>query len=150
MNTWMQSLTEQGKNPDAAPAPETDFIAPLTDLGLIALTGDDAAHFLHNQITNDVERLTPTEARLAGYCTPKGRLLATFLMWKSTDGIMLQLPHEIQPAIQKRLQMFVLRAKAKLSDATDSHVVLGLAGARAAAALSPWFPALPASAWTTV
>ncbi|HJW56172.1 MAG TPA: folate-binding protein [Burkholderiaceae bacterium] len=146
----MQSLTEQGKNPDAAPAPETDFIAPLTDLGLIALAGDDAAHFLHNQITNDVERLTPTEARLAGYCTPKGRLLATFLMWKSTDGIMLQLPHEIQPAIQKRLQMFVLRAKAKLSDATDSHVVLGLAGARAAAALSPWFPALPASPYTVV
>ncbi|HCN88381.1 MAG TPA: folate-binding protein YgfZ [Oxalobacteraceae bacterium] len=126
-------------------APRIDFVAPLVDLGLIALTGDDAPAFLHNQLTNDVEHLGQAEARLAGYCSPKGRLLATMLMWKSADRIMLQLPRQIQPALQKRLQMFVLRANAKLADVSDSYAILGLAGPAATAALSEWFPAMPAA-----
>lgn len=158
MTPWLQFLALQGASlsDDALPqvrsfdantpseAPRTDFVAPLTDLGLIALTGDDAPTFLHNQLTNDVEHLGQAEARLAGYCSPKGRLLATMLMWKSTETIMLELPRQIQPAVQKRLQMFVLRAKAKLADVSDSHAILGLAGPSAAAALAEWFPTMPA------
>lgn len=163
MTTWLQFLALHGahlsdenqsqvQNFDtgSADTPTTDFIAPLTDLGLIALTGEDAAHFLHNQITNDVENLNTNEARLAGYCSPKGRLLATFLMWKSADAIMLQLPREIQAPIQKRLQMFVLRAKVKLADATDNHVVLGLVGPAAAVTLAKWFPTMPAVPYAKV
>ena len=112
--------------------------------------GDEAAHFLHNQLTNDVEHLGTGEARLAGYCSPKGRMLASFLMWKTGDAIMLQLPRQIQPAVQKRLQMFILRAKAKLNDATDSHVILGLGGEAATAALAGWFPAMPAAPYAKV
>jgi folate-binding protein YgfZ len=125
-----------------------NFVAPLTDLGLISLTGEDAASFLHNQITNDVEKLGLDTARLAGYCTPKGRLLATFLVWKDSEQIMLQLPRALQPAIQKRLQMFVMRAKAKLSDQSEQRIALGLAGALAAEALQAWFPQLPDAAYS--
>jgi tRNA-modifying protein YgfZ len=120
------------------------FVAVVAGLGLIAVTGDDAAGFLHNQLTNDVEHLGPAEARLAGYCTPKGRLQATFLMWRDAQSVYLQLPRELQPALQKRLSMFVLRAKAKLSDATP-EAVLGFGGARAAAVLEDLFGALPAT-----
>jgi folate-binding protein YgfZ len=153
---WLAFLHQQGARLSAstateiigfhdAPSPSTNFVAPLTHLGLIAASGDDAATFLHNQLTNDVENLGIDQARLAGYCTPKGRLLATMLIWKSPEAIFLQLPREIQAAVQKRLQMFILRAKAKLADAGDSLVTLGLAGPAAAAALAPWF-ALPPSA----
>ncbi len=126
-------------------ADATGIVAPLTDLGLISVTGDDAASFLHNQLTNDVEHLGLAEARLAGYCSPKGRLLATFLMWRSPDAVLLQLPHQIQGVVQKRLQMFVLRSKAKLTDASGSHVMLGLAGHAAEIVLQQWFAALPPS-----
>ncbi|MFC0251899.1 CAF17-like 4Fe-4S cluster assembly/insertion protein YgfZ [Massilia consociata] len=126
------------------------FVAPVTDLGLIAVTGDDAASFLHNQLTNDVEHLGRAQARLAGYCTPKGRLQATFLYWRSPsadpDTVYLQLPRAIQPPLQKRLAMFVLRAKAKLRDATDEApfaAVLGLGGARAESALRRHIDTLP-------
>jgi tRNA-modifying protein YgfZ len=163
MNAWLQFLTAQGAILDAEHTQVTGFgiptnlhqlqdgfVAPLTDLGLIAATGDDAATFLHNQLTNDVEHLTSAEARLAGYCTPKGRLLATFLMWKSVDAIMLQLPRQIQAAVQKRLQMFVLRAKAKLLDASDAHAVLGIGGRAATPLLATWFPTLPPTPWSVV
>lgn len=121
------------------------YVAPLTDLGLISASGDDAANFLHNQLTNDVEHLDLRQARLAGYCSPKCRLLASFLMWKSGDAIMLQLPRQIQPAVQKRLQMFVLRAKAKLADVADKLAILGIGGQPAAGVLQKWFPELPAT-----
>jgi folate-binding protein YgfZ len=124
------------------------FVAPITDLGLIAVSGDEAASFLHSQLTNDVEHLAPGEARLAGYCTPKGRLQASFLMWRDADSVYLQLPRELQAPLQKRLSMFVLRAKAKLRDASEEPqraVVLGLGGARAEAALRTHVGALPAA-----
>jgi folate-binding protein YgfZ len=158
-NTWLPFLRKHGARVTESTPPEvTGFdddvaravnaggiVAPLTDLGLIALSGEDAVNFLHNQLTNDVENLSLTEARLAGYCSPKGRLLATFLMWKSAENIMLQLPRQLQAPIQKRLQMFVLRAKAKLADVTDNHAVLGLAGPAAASILTEWFADLPAA-----
>lgn len=164
MTTWLNFLAEQGAKISADAVPhvlsfgseipadtaKTNFVTPLTHLGLIAASGDDAAHFLHNQLTNDVEHLHATEARLAGYCSPKGRLLATLMIWKSNDQIMLQLPRELQAAIQKRLQMFILRSKAKLADVSDEVVMLGLAGPAAASALMPWFPTLPVAIYGKV
>jgi folate-binding protein YgfZ len=125
-------------------AAPTNLIAVLDDLGLIEVSGDDAASFLHNQLTNDVEHLGLDEARLAGYCSPKGRLLATMLMWRTADAIYLQLPRDIQPAIQKRLQMFVLRAKVRIADATNAYVMVGVIGAKAPGV----FPTLPAAPYS--
>ena len=65
----------------ALPA-EGPFVAPLADLGLLSVADDEAARFLHAQLTNDVEHLAPGAARWAGYCTAKGRLLATFRYWR--------------------------------------------------------------------
>jgi len=129
------------------------FFAPITDLGLIALDGEESASFLHSQLTNDVEHLGPNEARLAGYCSPKGRLLASFLMWRNASTIFLQLPRDIQASVQKRLAMFVLRAKTKLSDATElpaNQVMLGIGGANAPAALQAWFDTLPAQPYAKI
>lgn len=156
-SVWLDFLKQHGAQFDAAdpalllgfgpaaPAPESleSFIAPLTDLGIIGVAGDDAATFLHSQLTNDVERLDTSAARLAGYCSPKGRLLASFLMWRNPETVFLQLSRALQPAIQKRLQMFVLRAKAKLSDQGTNTAIVGLAGPAAQNALAEWFPVLP-------
>ena len=113
------------------------FLCALTHLGVIAASGDEAEHFLHNQLTNDVEHLGEHEARLVGYCSPKGRLLATMLMWRAGDRILLALPRELLAATLKRLQMFVLRAKVKLTDASDEIALIGGA-TREAIATAPW------------
>ena len=168
MSNWTEHLAQQGArfHIDEATAVEDfgriltaaeladGFVAPITDLGLIAVAGEDAASFLHNQLTNDVEHLGTMEARLAGYCTPKGRLQATFLMWRSLDGtVWLQLPRAIQAPLQKRLTMFVLRAKAKLRDATEEDAVaavLGIGGAAGEAALRALVAELPAAPYGKV
>lgn len=163
---WRDFLAQQGARFDAesadqadvigfgpaSPAPQSleSFMAPLTTLGLIAVTGEDAASFLHGQLTNDVAQLDAGVARLAGYCSPKGRLLATFLMWRDEQAIWLQLPRALQPAIQKRLQMFVMRAKARLADASPERAVLGLVGPATANALAQWFPVLPTAPYDKI
>jgi len=99
-----------------------DGAAPLAHLGAIRATGTDAAAFLHGQLTNDFTLLDTTRARLAGYCSPKGRLLASFVAWKSSpDEVLLLCSADVLPATLKRLSMFVLRAKCKLTDATVEH-----------------------------
>ncbi|WP_199688078.1 YgfZ/GcvT domain-containing protein [Noviherbaspirillum sedimenti] len=159
MQPWQQFLAEQGFRFEQTRAfdaigPEPmltteaaagGFVAPLTDLGLMDFSGEEAAHFLHNQLTNDIEHLGEQEARLAAYCSAKGRMLASLLVWRRGNSVLLELPREIQPAVQKRLQMFILRAKVKAADASDNHVVLGIGGAQAGAALAPWFATLPAA-----
>jgi len=167
MNNWNQFLQAQGaRAADQADAGTADFgvalsvaqlqegfLATLSDQGLIGVSGDDAASFLHGQLTNDVEHLNGEQVRLAGYCTPKGRLLASFLMWRNATTIYLQVSRGIQAPIQKRLQMFVLRAKAKLHDATQdeaTQVILGLGGKHASAVLPQWFDSLPATPFSKV
>jgi folate-binding protein YgfZ len=155
MNSWNQLIAEYGTAGRSLTPTELaqGFAAPVTDLGLIALHGEESASFLHNQLTNDVEHLGLGDVRLAGYCSPKGRLLASFLMWRDEQAIYLQLPRDIQAAVQKRLSMFVLRAKTKLSDASElptHQVVLGLGGGMAEAVLQTWFDAMPARPYSKV
>jgi folate-binding protein YgfZ len=167
MNNWTEYLATQGARFHVDNADQVDdfgraltvielkdgFVAPVTELGLIAVAGDDAASFLHSQLTNDVEHLVPGEARLAAYCTPKGRMQASFLMWRDAESVYLQLPRELQAPLQKRLGMFVLRAKAKLRDAAadpQRAVVLGLGGANAEAALRRRVDALPPAPYGVV
>jgi folate-binding protein YgfZ len=146
MNNWQQYFALQGGNKERALNVSDladGFIAPIGDLALIKASGAEAANFLHKQLTNDVEHLGQAEVRLAGYCSPKGRLMATFLIWRSAEDIFLQLPSSIATALQKRLQMFIMRSKVTLLDASDAQLTLGLGGHKAAAALANWFDALP-------
>lgn len=107
----------------------------LSDWGVIRAQGADAASFLHSQLTQDFALLDREHARLAGFCTAKGRLLATLVGWKQgEDEILLALPAETLAATLKRLSMFVLRAKCKLSDASAEFAVYGLLGTPSAEA----------------
>jgi folate-binding protein YgfZ len=107
-------------------------IVPLAHWGVIRARGADAASFLHSQLTNDFANLGPAEARLAGYCSPKGRLLASFVAWRAGDeDILLACDAGVLPATLKRLSMFVLRARCKLTDATAEVPLFGVAGAPA-------------------
>ena len=101
----------------------------LADWGLIRVQGADAAEFLHSQLTQDVTGLPADEARLAGYCSAKGRLLASFLIWReSADSLLLACSADLLAPTMKRLSMFVLRAKAKLSDVSSELALHGIAG----------------------
>jgi hypothetical protein len=122
----------------------------LADWGLIRAQGPDAASFLHGQLTQDITGLREDSARLAGYCSAKGRLLASFVVWRAdADTLFLACSADLLAPTLKRLSMFVLRAKCKLTDATAETTLHGLAGSSAAAWLGDAATAAPWSVQAT-
>ena len=112
-------------------------IAPLPHLGIIRAAGSDAASFLHNQLTNDVLLMKEGQSRLAAFCNAKGRMQASFVVYKrSAEEVLLICRKDLIAQTVKRLSMFVLRAKAKLSDASEEFQMFGLAGDAALATLN--------------
>ncbi len=109
--------------------------APLPQFGLLSVTGADARAFLHAQLSNDVEHLPADSTRRAGYCSAKGRLLASLLVIPNGDGFLLQLSQDLAAPIAKRLTMYVLRSKVKIATVTDEWAQLGVWGPDANPAL---------------
>jgi folate-binding protein YgfZ len=133
---------------DSARALREPVLAPLPELGVMAVSGPDAVSFLQTQLTNDVAHLAPDALQLNGYCTAKGRLLASFHRWRHGEDVLLRLPRAILPAVMKRLSMFVLRAKVKIADASDQWTTAGLLGHGASEFLRLAGVAVPAAPWT--
>jgi tRNA-modifying protein YgfZ len=100
--------------------------ARLNRYGLLVVTGADARDFLHAQLTNDVANLPPDRAALAGWCTAKGRLLASFLVIPAKEGFLLQVARDLAPTVAKRLSMYVLRSKVKIADESDAWTQYGI------------------------
>lgn len=112
-----------------APAPAISGVAELTHWGVIRVAGEEATKFLQGQLTQDVALLGLSEARLAAFCNAKGRMQASFIVFKrSHDEVLLVCSRDILAATRKRLSMFVLRAKARLSDASADFTLYGVAG----------------------
>jgi len=107
--------------------------AALPNLAVIAAQGADAVAFLHGQLSQDVQALADGQARLAGYCTAKGRLLATMVIWQAHDAgepeVRMLVRADLAATLVKRLSLFVLRAKVKLRIAP-----LAVSGVQASAA----------------
>jgi tRNA-modifying protein YgfZ len=112
--------------------------ADLTDWGLIIVEGEDAASFLQNQLTNSVLGLTAVAppgiasgadgVRLVGYCSPKGRLIASawlglFLTADGGKRFCLFISKDIAASTAKRLGMFVLRSKVTVKDVTQNWAI---------------------------
>lgn len=120
------------------------ILAELSHFGLIRFAGEDAQRFLNGQLSCDLNRLEPLHAQYGSYSTPQGRMLASFVLWREDSGFFMQLPRSLRESIQKRLSTYVLRSKVKATDASDEHVLIGVAGKNARAILNPLFQKLPA------
>ncbi len=140
--SWTEFLTGEGAEfADSAvhfPALQDDMeacaIVPLVHLALIESHGEESTAFLHNLLSNDVAKLAPDAAQWTSFNTPKGRMLASLLMFRDLDGHAIVLASDIAPAIHRRLSMYVLRSKValKMSDAA----LIGVTGPDAAGMLA--------------
>ncbi|HEX6019630.1 MAG TPA: folate-binding protein [Burkholderiaceae bacterium] len=113
----------------------------LTDWALLRAHGADAATFLQGQLTQDVVGLSADEVRLGGYCSPKGRLLASFVIWHmGAEDFGLLCSADVAAAVRKRLSMYVLRARCRIEETSSQWAVFGVAGRACASgeAPAPW------------
>ncbi|MDR3394170.1 MAG: folate-binding protein [Parasulfuritortus sp.] len=139
-------ISDFGDLPGELMAARNDLVlADLSHWGLIGFSGEEAQTFLHGQITNDLRGLVPDRAVFAAYCSAKGRMLANLLVFKRGDDVLVMLPETVRETVQKRLTMFILRAKVKARNAGEEWVRLGLSGPGAEALLAATSGLLPAA-----
>jgi len=119
------------------------FFVELPQAGLIQFSGADAGVFLANLLTCDVAGLAQDHSTYGAYCTAKGRVLASFLLWRSEQGYFMQLPSSLREVIRKQLSRYVLRSKVTVADATAEWTLLGVTGADAAALIQSIFGHVP-------
>ena len=86
------------------------FAAVLSDRAAIRLTGPDAPHFLHNLVTSSVETLATGEAAYSALLTPQGKIIADFMVLRTPDGFLLDVPVVQRDELKKRLTLYKLRA----------------------------------------
>jgi tRNA-modifying protein YgfZ len=136
----MTPLSEASKNLHGA--------VRLNDWGVLRARGADALSFLHSQLTQGFAVLPLGQARLTGYCSAKGRLLASLVAWRTgEEEVLLACSADLLAATLKRLTLYVLRAKCRLDDASHELALFGLAGASAQRWLGD---AAPAASWRAV
>lgn len=119
-------------------------VVDLQQLALVAVDGDDAVDFLQGQLTNDLREVTATRSQLSAWCSPRGRVLTDFLVFRHDGRLLLQLPQSLLQATLARLRMFVLRAKVTLEDVSASLMRLGLVGDGVESRLADLIGPLPA------
>ncbi|MFM9912331.1 MAG: YgfZ/GcvT domain-containing protein [Methylophilaceae bacterium] len=155
MNNWHEFLAQQGAvlddtrvayfgdaQAELQATASGNIITDLLHLGLLEVGGEDAATFLQGQVTSDIKALN-NSSQYAGYCTPKGRLLAIFLAFAHYDHIHLQINGALKDAIMKRLKMYVMRSKVTITDVSDSIIRMAVAGVDTSAALTEVFGEIP-------
>jgi hypothetical protein len=95
---------------------------------LLRVSGEDAAGFLQGQATCDINALGDGGLGSGAFCTPKGRVIASFRIAKSGDAFYLLLANELVPVIHKRLQLYVLRSRVILENLSDQYILIGVMG----------------------
>jgi folate-binding protein YgfZ len=142
MTPWQQALIGRGASFDGgevaefgdraaelAAAREAAVVCDLGPLAALRVGGPDAEAFLQGQFTNDVAALVPGASQYSAWCSPKGRVLANFLL-RRIDGTTFELllPEPVRVPVRQRLGMFVLRSKVALENASANTVRLGIGG----------------------
>ena len=91
-----------------------EVIADLSHRALIAVCGPDAENFLQGQLTNDVLAVTDAHSQLSAQCSPKGRVLSLFRIFRRNDTLYLALPGSLLHDTLERLRKYVLMSKVTL------------------------------------
>ena len=135
---------------DLTAARHGTLLVPLTHLALLDCTDEDAQSFLQNLTTNDAAHLPADGAQYSAWCSPQGRMLASFILYRQGTGFRALLAADLCTATLTGLRKYILRAKVRLNALSGSHVLLGLAGTQTEAALHAADLALPDRPMTTI
>ncbi|HET9340231.1 MAG TPA: folate-binding protein [Casimicrobiaceae bacterium] len=132
-------------------AREAAFVARLPGIAFLDVQGADAQAFLQGQLSSDVAALAPGRAQWSTYNSPKGRMLATPLLWRvpGREGYRAAVAADLADALRKRLAMFVLRSRVSLAPAPLAAIGVGGPHGREAVSKALAVDAAPGTAMAT-
>ena len=102
---------------------EKDQITILEDRGLISVEGVEAKDFLHNIVSNNVEKVNESNSFFSGIFTAQGKYLYEFFIIKNKEGYLLDCDNDLKEELIKHLLKYKLRSKIEIKDLSLSCVV---------------------------
>ena len=84
------------------------LLSNASERGLIKVNGEDAESFLQNQLTNDIRNVTETSHQASAWCSPKGRIIANFRIFKRNGDFYLALSSDLIEHVMKKLRLYVM------------------------------------------
>jgi folate-binding protein YgfZ len=102
-----------------------------SELGKLALTGDQAAEMLNGQVSNDVEALGPGTGCYAALLTNKGKMLGDLRVLNTGEELLLLTERSALQALFDQLRRGMIGWRAELHKRTLEQGLLSLIGPRA-------------------
>lgn len=123
------------------------FIAPLTHLALINITGPDSAKFMQGQLTCDVNTVSPQLSALGAACSPKGRIYSSFRLIQRNDEetpqYLMRMRRDIVGTTLEALGKYIVFFKSEMADGGNDWVGIGVSGDACDTQLRDYFGKLP-------
>ncbi|MDH3632051.1 MAG: folate-binding protein [Gammaproteobacteria bacterium] len=138
MKPWQEFKSKQSTTLAGA-----DFICAADELGLILVSGEDAAEFLQNQLSNDINLIDESRFQLSSYSTPKGRMLGIFRVIQISNGYLLLTTRSMVLPLLEQLFKFIVQSRVALADASDYFAMIAIQTDRPDLNGLPLMPAEP-------
>ena len=124
---WQQFLSTDNTSKEL-PVPIENYLHDLSDLGIIAVSGEDASTFLQGQLSGDMNDLTNDQYIFSSLNTLKGRCVATLTIIKIEGIIHLILSKDLISSVMSTLNKYIVFSQASLHDKSDELILFGLSG----------------------
>lgn len=118
-----------------------NFYTKLNQLDLICVAGKDSENFLQGQLTCDVKALSDPGACPGCLCDNKGRVIASFTLWKVQDCFYLELAQGLADIVLPHLKKYSVFYKTELNKSESRFLRYALAGENARLEFERQFPA---------
>ena len=153
MSDWNTFLIAQGAKADAQGNvdfshidfnPESTYLIPLQQQGILNIQGPDSVKFLQGQVTCDVRELASNQTRLGAQCNIKGRMLLCFrALQPQNEQLLLRIHKDLIASGLSTLGKYIVFSKAKLADVSQDYRCIGIAGPKANEIVTSIFGATP-------
>ena len=115
----------------------------LDAYAFLRVEGAKALPFLQGQLTCNVQEATPANVLPGAFCTPKGRMISSFLLWACTpEAVLLRLRADIADDTASVLGKYAALSRVRVTRA--DMACIGLLGAGLEPGLHVLFPDWPA------
>lgn len=114
-------------NPDARTQPTAGLLR-LEDFAALRVSGEGRVDFLQGQLSQDMGKVTPSQAAPAAWCNRQGRVLCLMVAVDWQDAIFLILPAGMAETCADGLKRYILRAKVRIERWDQAPGVFGCAG----------------------
>jgi folate-binding protein YgfZ len=126
-----------------APVSATACLISLESYGFLSVEGARAAEFLQGQLTCDLRQASAEHAISGAWCTPKGRVVCSFLLWQaSAEQVLLRLRADLLQSTLVQLSRYGALSRVRIVEAPMRCLgILGEPSTAARAALAQTWPA---------